>query len=102
MKNAPYRCREARKASGLSIEQVANKADLSISTVCRILKKPDMRPSYYASFAAAVDADPGYLVFGHRTTQSSDSKTGKGDGINLARLQVEINKLFNTELNHPK
>ena len=63
-KNIAYRLRTLREAAGLSPEQVAERADLSLSLVSKLERgrKADPRASTLLALATALGVRPGQLI----------------------------------------
>lgn len=63
-KNIAYRLRALREAAGLSQQEVAERADLSLSLVTKMeqARKADPRASTILALAAALGVRPGQLI----------------------------------------
>ncbi len=63
-KNIAYRLRTLREAAGLSQQEVAERADLSLSLVTKMeqARKADPRASTILALAAALGVRPGQLI----------------------------------------
>jgi transcriptional regulator with XRE-family HTH domain len=63
-KNIAYRLRTLREAAGLSQQEVADRADLSLSLITKMeqARKADPRASTIIALAAALGVKPGQLI----------------------------------------
>jgi transcriptional regulator with XRE-family HTH domain len=78
-KNIAYRLRSLREAAGLSQQEVADKADLSLSLITKMeqARKADPRASTIIALAAALGVRPGQLIE-DLTPAPDDMFPGKG------------------------
>jgi transcriptional regulator with XRE-family HTH domain len=93
-KNIAYRLRTLRETAGMSQQEVADKADLSLSLITKMeqARKADPRASTIIALAAALGVRPGQLIE-DLTPAPDDMFPGKGKGKKKKKKKKKKEKL---------